>query len=65
MPHAPDTRTGMFAPAGLLSWYTAQQHCLGNYQKGVQVYDAALERKRACLQFEFPSSTGGQTSYWQ
>lgn len=23
------------------------------------------ERKHACLQFVFPSSTGGQTSYWQ
>lgn len=43
------------------SWAATLCHCLGHYQKAVQVYDAGLGRQHACLQYVFPSSTGGQT----
>lgn len=55
MLYAPNTATGMLTPARLLIWYTV---ALFGSSPTVQVYDA-------CLQFVFPSSTGGQTSYWQ
>lgn len=53
----------LFTAARLSSRYTVSLS--GSLPKGVQVYDAGLakDRKHACLRF--PSSTGGQTSYWQ
>lgn len=64
MLHAPDTRTGDVYTSQTLE-LVHRDTVWGHYQKGVQVYDAGLERKHACLQFVFPSSIGGQTSYWQ
>lgn len=63
MLHAPDT--AMFTAARLLRWYTVALS--GSLPTGVQVHDAGVveQRQHACLQFVFPSSTGGQTSYWQ